>query len=446
MVGCWGGRYLAEPVYVVGVGGEGGPSLTPRALSLIQQAEVLVGGERLLALFPDLPAHRVAVRAGLDEVIEQIRTSAECSRVVVLASGDPGFYGIARPLAAALGKERLEIIPNVSSIQLAFARIGESWDDALLLSVHARPIVEVVQAIADARKVALLTDGQHTPSAVAQALLDHGIDGFRAYVCENLGAPDERVVETDLTGLVGREFAPLNVLLLLRDAAIAPSPYTERGMGGEVSPPLAGGEGQGEGALPLFGLPDEAFHQQRPPGGLITKSEVRAVALARLRLREDSVVWDIGAGSGAVAVEAARLARRGEVFAVERNPAAGEDIQRNAIKFAVPQVKVVQAEAPEGLAALPAPDAVFVGGSGGRLADILAVVCHRLRPGGRVVVNVATLENLSGALEALRSQGYVAEVAQVSVARSRSDAGLTRLQALNPVFIVTGERKGDARE
>jgi precorrin-6Y C5,15-methyltransferase (decarboxylating) len=275
--------------------------------------------------------------------------------------------------------------------------------------------------------VAILTDDRRSPSVIAEALLDHGVDDFRAYVCENVGGSNERIVESDLSDLVGQEFAALNVLLLLRDPT--PSPCTK-------------GSGRSEGRAPLLGIPDEAFHQRRPPDGLITKSEVRAVALAKLAMREDSVVWDIGAGSGSIAVEAARLAHRGQVFAVERNPAAVADIRQNVIEFGVPQVEVVEAEAPEGLSALPDPDAVFVGGSGRRLADILTDVCGRLRPGGRVVVSLATVENLNAALQTLRSHGYAAEVTQVSIARSRDVAGLTRLQALNPVFLVTGERMG----
>ncbi len=472
------GEPAAGRVYVVGVGAAGAASLTPPALALVREAQVLAGGARLLAMFPEVPALRVVLKADLESAVRELRRGLEADppqQTVVLASGDPGFYGIARRLVQAMGRERVEVVPNVSAVQLAFAALGESWEDALLLSVHGRPIEDILARLAGASKAAVLTDGEHSPGAIAAALLAAGVDGFRAYVCQDLGGPEERVVESDLAGLVEQEFAPLNVLVLLReDRPSAPTslPSRQRGEGhrraGACPPPGAvpapsagrpGGQpaahkglpyshkslvarrGGGEGWTCLFGIPDDQFDQQRPPGGLITKAEVRAVALARLGLRRDSIVWDIGAGSGAVAVEAARLCSAGRVFAVERNPAAVQDIRANIGRFGVPNLTVVEALAPEGLDSLPEPDAVFVGGSGGQMEAILEAVCRRLRPGGRVVISLATLENLSAAVAGLGRRGLEAEVTQVSISRSRAVAGLTRLQALNPVFLVTGHRE-----
>jgi precorrin-6Y C5,15-methyltransferase (decarboxylating) len=186
---------------------------------------------------------------------------------------------------------------------------------------------------------------------------------------------------------------------------------------------------------PFLGIPDEAL-ESHPPG-VMTKEEVRAVALFKLRLRPDSLVWDVGAGSGSLALEAALVASRGHVYALERRPEALAALRRNLERFPRPNLTVVEGEAPEALEGLPDPDAVFVGGSGGRLADILACAVRRLRPGGRIVADLATLENLERGRAVLACLGLRCQVTAVQVSRSRELAGLTGLEALNPVFVVS---------
>jgi precorrin-6Y C5,15-methyltransferase (decarboxylating) len=207
-------------------------------------------------------------------------------------------------------------------------------------------------------------------------------------------------------------FPPLNVLILIRKE-LKPSPR-------------------------ILGIPDEVFRRRRE--GLITKLEVRAVVLAKLGLTEESVVWDIGAGSGAISIEASFIVRKGYIFAIEKNALDREIIEENIHRLGASRVKVVPAFAPEGLDELPDPTAVFIGGSGGKLTEILKVACPRLLPGGNVVLNIVNLESLNLAAEGLRSEGLEVEVTLVSVARSLSASSFSRLQALNPVFIVRGEK------
>lgn len=427
-------------MYIVGMGAEGPASLSERARAVVASAQLLAGGRRHLGHFPDHPAERVVVGADLDGLAARLAAAlAEGRRAVVLASGDPGFYGIAAPLLERLGAERVEILPNVSAMQLAFARLRLPWDDAALLSVHARPLADVLEAVRRHPKVGLFTDPRHTPAAVAAFLLAQGVPPRRAYVCENLGTAEERVVACDLGELPGREFAPLNVLVLVDPAAGRP-----------LSPTPVRGSAPARAPWPVLGLPEEAFAQRRPLAGLITKVEVRAVSLARLALRPGDVVWDVGAGTGSVGIEAARLVPSGRVYAVERRADDVERIRENAARFGADNLMAVHGEAPAALAALPDPDAVFVGGSGGRLAAILRAVAARLRPGGRLVCNLATLENLAEAEATLRELGWRREVTLVNVARSRplaradgADAGLTRLGALEPVFVVAAWRPGE---
>lgn len=406
-------------VFIVGVPPEGVANLPPTVGQLIMQAEIIFGGKRLLEMFPSFTGKKIIVGNNLAETASLIEVNLGQKQMVVLASGDPGFYGIARYLTGKLGKINFKIVPNVSSMQLAFARIGESWDDAALTSVHSRPIEAIVGIVRSNRKVGILTDNKHTPGEIARILLEYGIDNRRAYVCQDLGTEEESIVETDLDNLKESRLSSLNVVILIKDLQESE----------QDAPPSH-----------LIGNADDSF-KQSTEGHLITKLEVRAVSLAKLALTEDSIVWDVGAGSGAVSVEASLLARNGRVFAIEKNGAAVAAINENVKRFGRHNVTIIHALAPDRLEELLAPDAVFVGGSGGKMAEILGIACRRLKSDGRIVINAATLETLNTAVNGLKTNGFDAEVILVNVARSKDILNLTRLEALNPVFVITGWSK-----
>ncbi len=404
-------------VHVIGVAPPGEASLAPETKRLVNEAEMVFGGQRLLDMFPALCGEKIIIKNDPGKIAGLIQENLGRKRMVVLASGDPGFYGIGRYLAERLGREVIEVIPNVSAMQLAFARVGESWDDAALTSVHSRPIEDIVDLVRSSRKIGIFTDDKHTPSEIARVLEERGVGNCRAYVCQDLGGARENVLAADLYDLKEVEFSPLNVLILVREA-------------GEKVP-----------ARRAPGIPDGRF--RRAKGDLITKMEVRAISLARLRPAEDGIVWDVGAGSGAVSIEASLLAGRGTVHAVEKDGEAAAVIRENSRRFGRQNIQVIAGKAPECLEGLPDPDAVFVGGSGGRMAGILRVAGERLKPGGRIVVNAATLETLQAAAESLKAGGFSVEITQINVARSKDIAGLTRLEALNPVFIISGRRAAE---
>jgi precorrin-6B C5,15-methyltransferase / cobalt-precorrin-6B C5,C15-methyltransferase len=402
-------------IYIVGVN-EGGPdSLTASARQIIEGAEILAAGKRLLTMWPDLGVERLVIGANMDETMDRIAARRD-QRVVILASGDPGFFGIAKRVVARFGRDQVEIIPNVASVQLAFARIKENWDDAVFVSAHGRPMEDILPAVRSGRKIAILTDDTNSPARIASLLLDKGLAGFKAYVCENIGRADERITESNVETLAGMEFAPLNVLILIgtEDGQIQDWP---------------------------LGIPDGEFNRQESQRGLITKREVRVLSLCALQLTENSTVWDIGAGTGSVAIEAARLAKRGHVYAVEKNHERVETIKANVKKFAAYNVTPIEGRGEDLLAALPDPDAVFIGGSGGSIDRILAGAGRRLKPGGRIVLNMVTLENLHGALEGLKRMNFQAEITLVNIAKSADILNMTRFEPLDPVFIVTARRK-----
>jgi precorrin-6Y C5,15-methyltransferase (decarboxylating) len=386
---------------------------------------VLLGPASSAGLLPPALADRLQVAGGLDDLVERIERCGSRS-TVVLASGDPLFYGTARYVCGRLGKDRFEVVPHVSSMQLAFARVKESWEEAFLANLSGLSIERVIDRLRSCDTAGLFTSEQWPPSAVARALIEEGVDSFQAYVCENLGSPDERVTQGNLAEIAAESFGPLNVMILVRSARVPDSPDS------------AGSR--------LFGNPDECFLQSRPKRGLLTPAEVRALALAQLGLEPRSVVWDVGAGSGSVGVEAARLAREGMVFAIEMDPDDHALIRENAGRFGVTNLHPVLGRAPEAWADLPSPDAIYVGGSGRDVAMLVEGAWERLSEGGRLVTACNSIENLARVHSLLRSRSDDAAYWMVNIARGIEQMDRIRFEAINPTFLIaaTKARRGSA--
>jgi precorrin-6Y C5,15-methyltransferase (decarboxylating) len=401
---------------MVGIGDDGCKGMTSRAMDAVASAEWLVGGERQLAFFPEFRGERIVLKDGLGAALDRVAALAAESNVCVLASGDPMFFGIGALVIKKVGAEHVEVIPQPSSIQWAFARAGMKWDDAAFLSLHGRSRVGFLTRLKREAKVALFTDETNSPTRLAAHMLEHGEIGWKAWVCENLAGPGERIRSFTIADLATTDdVGPLNVLLLVRNDAAWRRPP----------------------AIPF--LHEDAFAKRMPKKGLITKREVRLLSLATLGIRPDSVVWDIGAGSGSVSIEAALLAPEGKVYAIEIDPEGVEICRENVLAHAVDNVEVIAGRAPEALADLDTPDAVFVGGSKGSMRDIIEVALERLTPGGRLVVNAITLENAGEAYQAFRERGLVPEVTLLQISRGEPLARYLRYEALNPIqiFAVT---------
>jgi precorrin-6Y C5,15-methyltransferase (decarboxylating) len=408
----------SEPrIHIIGVGSDGLPGLTSHALDLLTGAEVVFGSEHALSLVKELNCEFRKIGPDLQETVAALSALAGKQRVAVVASGDPLFYGVARYLCDRMGKERFEVLPHVSSMQLAFARVKETWEDAYLTNLQTHPLETVVDRIRTAETVGLFTSEDEGPAEVARQLLARGLDYFRAYVCENLGGPDERVTQGELREIAEMEFAPLNVVILKRKPGRPDRPA-------------------GPARARRFGNPDDVFAQSRPKSGLITQAEVRAIALSQLAIQPASVVWDVGAGSGSVAIEAARLSEPGTVYAIEEDAADYHLILANALTFGVSNVKAVHGTAPAVFAGLPAPDAIFVGGTGREVGRLLEAAWKALRDGGQMVVNVATLESLGATYAALKLLAGGVNVLLVSVARGNEQFETLRFEAVNPTFLL----------
>ncbi|MBG6074990.1 precorrin-6y C5,15-methyltransferase (decarboxylating) subunit CbiE [Polaromonas sp. CG_9.11] len=425
--------HLIEKCRIIGVLDDGVASLGRTALTHLAQAQLVIGGTRALQLLAgqmDPAALQRDLTGALSQVPEWIRTAqSEHQRVVVLATGDPLCHGIAAYLASRLCIEAIEVMPNVSTLQLACARLGLPWQDMKFSSVHSKDAGDWVEGsepshglyalLRDIRqndRLAILTSPTNTPDRIARMLVTEGLaDDFEMAVAERLCQPEERIVSgMRISAAAQMPFADPNVVLLWR-TSLRPEPV-------------------------LLGLPDARYQQRYPEKGLLTKQEVRAVSLARMQLRASSVVWDIGAGSGSVGLEAARLCSQGHVYAIEKNIDDGVNVRDNRRALGVSNHTLVHGKAPDGLQHWPDPDAVFIGGSGGELAALIGLILQRLRPEGWLVMNFVTLENLATAVETLKSLGVAWDVLQLQASRSKPILHMNRMAAENPVWLVCAQK------
>lgn len=414
------------PVHVVGIGLDGAAGLTDTVRQVVEQATLLVGSDRHLGYFPNHPASRL-VLGNFTQAIQEIRTQLATGDpngcIVVLVSGDPLFFGLGRLLLEELPREQLTFHPHVSSVQLAFNRIKVPWQDARVISAHGRSLDELTQALQQSvDKIAVLTDKTNTPSAIAHLVQALDVSSsYEFWVCENLGGSDEQVQCFSVDALLKEKFAPLNVVVLLRKSNPADQPL-------DVD------------SLPILGLPDKTFASFSDRPNLMTKREVRLLILGELALQPKQIVWDIGAGTGSVSIEIARLSETCQVYAIEKTAIGYSLIEQNCQRLQVKNVVSLHGTAPDILQELPAPDRIFIGGSGGNLSAILDTCNTRLATSGVVVLAFATLEHLNMALDWLNTHGWNYRLLQVQLSRSVSVAQLTRFTPLNPVTILTAMR------
>ncbi len=411
--------FFNEPVLVLGMR-PGDLSLTHEVREMLQSAALLVGGHRLLDACPRQwcpEADRLAVTSPLSAVLDTVRSVAENGRrVVVLADGDPLFFGIGKALARELGRENLRVLPSLTTVQLAAARLGVSWEKTAFVSLHGRnDYTPLFSSLVHSDTIAVFTDQDNGPAEVARAMLERGADGFSMTVLEDLGTERERVRQLGLQETWGMEFSPLNLVFLER----------------EYPPELS---------LHL-GIPDHFYLHQR---GLITKLPVRAAGLSLLAVEPSSVVWDLGAGCGSVAIEASHLARSGHVYAVERDKTRAAMIRENQRRTGAWMVEVVHGSMPECLQAMPDPDRIFIGGGlGGESnqgAGLLHDACERLKSSGRMVLHCILLDTLLEARATMEQLGWQFGVTQLQANASDRLAGDLRFKAQNPVFILWAEK------
>lgn len=425
-------------VCIIGIGFR---PLEKRAHDALLLSDVVLSSSRLVDVFSryaeyDAVSGKILVHKTVYEMLDYIAENFRRVRLCVLAAGDPMFFGIGRLVIERLGKEAVEVFPDLSSLQVAFARTGETSNNARMISLHGGPdpekrrkleyeLSDLPSLVMRYEKIGILTDRENNPSVIAQTLVESSAlfrfpaSSLRMFVCERLGYDDEKITEGSPDEIARGTFEHPNVVVIVKRR--------------DETSTLPGFRTSG----PVFGLKEEEFQYTK---GLITKDEVRAVTIHKLRLPDEGVFWDIGAGSGSVAIEAARLCHKLNVYAMEKDAGRIDIIRRNILRLGISNIQVIDGAAPEILADLPLPDRVFIGGSGGRMKEIMDVIGHSMSA-GIVVVNASTIETLNEAVEGLQKNNFSIEITEVTVSRSKEIAGKRHMSALNPVFIIRGEKR-----
>lgn len=394
-------------VILTALGGGTMETLTEECRAALQAADLIIGAERLLRFLPAFCTKKRIAAVKAENILKAIQKS-DGETCCVLFSGDTGFYSGTRKLLPLLEREGLQarVLPGISSVQLLSARLGQPWQDWHLVSAHGvscNAVAEVMQG----KQTFFLTGGTFGAAEICKQLTKAGLGNLRAVVGENLSYPEENILHGTAAAFAEMSFAALSVLL------VESAPVSEY-----------------HGA----GLPDDAFVRGDVP---MTKREVRSAILAKLAVCPEDVIWDIGAGTGSVSVELAFAASRGQVYAVECDGEACGLIRQNREKFCAWNLSLMEGKAPEVLAELPAPDAVFIGGTKGGMETILKTVLEK-NPQVHICISAIAVETLSAAVETLKACGIEPFVTQMSISKTRKAGELHLLMANNPVFLITG--------
>ena len=401
-------------VNIVGIGPGNPELLTGAAIKAIKESNILIGDKRMLAAFAEADKKIYDTIKTADIVEIAASANPEKDVLAVLVSGDVGFFSLAKTISGKLPDCECVRYCGISSLVYFAAKLQLSWDDAKIVSMHGRK-QNLVAAVAENKKVFSLTGGEHTPQMLCAQLCEHGLDDVQVYVGENLSYPEEKITVGTAAEISKQNFPSLSVMMVINEHAAKYQPV-------------------------VHGLADELFTRSKVP---MTKQEVRSVSMSKLMPKATDKIYDIGAGTGSCSVELALLANKGQVWAFERNPEAVALIYKNKDLFGIENLEVIAGEALENIKNMPAPDCVFVGGSGGDLCEMLDII-YAKNSDCRVVINAITIETLAEVADYYKKhQDYSLEIVNVCVARSRKLGSYNLMMAQNPVYVMTALKKVD---
>ena len=401
-------------VNIIGIGPGNPDLLTGAARQAIAESNVLIGDKRMLSAFAD--DSKTVYDTIKTSAIAEIAAKADPAKDVlaVLVSGDVGFFSLAKTISGKLPGCECVRYCGISSLVYFASKLQLSWDDAKIVSMHGRD-QNLVAAVAQNKKVFSLTGGEHSPQALCKQLCEHGMGQVTVYVGENLSYPEEKITQGTAEEISALNFPSLSVMMLLNDEANGFAPT-------------------------VHGLADDLFMRSKVP---MTKQEVRSVSMSKLMPKATDVIYDIGAGTGSCSVELALIAKQGKVWAFERNPVAVELLGKNKELFGLSNLEIIAGEALENIKAMPAPDCVFVGGSGGDLCEMLDVI-YAKNSKCRVVINAITVETLAQVAAYYKEhEDYSLEIVNVFVARGKHLGSYNLMIAQNPVYVMTALKKED---
>ncbi len=401
-------------VNIVGIGPGNPELLTGAAIKAIKESNILIGDKRMLAAFAEADKKIYDTIKTADIVEIAASANPEKDVLAVLVSGDVGFFSLAKTISGKLPDCECVRYCGISSLVYFAAKLQLSWDDAKIVSMHGRK-QNFVAAVAENKKVFSLTGGEHTPQMLCAQLCEHGLSDVQVYVGENLSYPEEKITVGTAAEISKQNFPSLSVMMVINEQAAKYQPV-------------------------VHGLADELFTRSKVP---MTKQEVRSVSMSKLMPKATDKIYDIGAGTGSCSVELALLANKGQVWAFERNPEAVALIHKNKDLFGIENLEVIAGEALENIKNMPAPDCVFVGGSGGDLCEMLNII-YAKNSDCRVVINAITIETLAEVADYYKKhQDYSLEIVNVCVARSRKLGSYNLMMAQNPVYVMTALKKVD---
>jgi precorrin-6Y C5,15-methyltransferase (decarboxylating) len=380
-----------------------GRKVNSEAGKCIRECDVLFSGRRNLDLIPETAA-KIFNIGTIDTFSRELANAlAHNSIITVVASGDPLFFGIGKYITEHYEADDIYIVPEVSSLQIALSRIKMDANNIETISLHGRPIKGLAQKIRNKKRIALFTDNNNTPSKIAEYLSSFGLNGYTAYIFERLGYSDEKIGKYEINELIGKEFNELNLMILTGDGKIG-------------------------SALP----DDEVFLRKNDN---ITKKEMREISISELELNNGDVMWDIGSGSGSIAIYASLINTDSKIFAIEKENMLCDFIESNMKKFST-DINIINGEAPEILDNIPDPDAVFIGGSSGNIKNIIKYSYNRLKIGGRIVANIATMENFYSIMDYVKENKLPFEARQANISKLKPISKYTRFVPLDQIYII----------
>lgn len=401
-------------VNIVGIGPGNPELLTGAARQAIAESNILIGDKRMLSSFADASKKVYDTIKTSEIAVIAAEADPEKDVLAVLVSGDVGFFSLAKTISGKLPDCECVRYCGISSLVYFASKLNMSWDDAKIVSMHGRR-QNLVSAVAQNKKVFSLTGGEHSPQMLCSKLCEHGLGSVKVYVGENLSYPEEKLAEGTAEEISKLEFPSLSVMMILNENASGFEPV-------------------------VHGLADELFMRSKVP---MTKQEVRSVSMSKLMPKATDIIYDIGAGTGSCSIELALLARQGKVWAFERNPVAVELLGKNKELFGVENLEVIAGEALENIKDMPAPDCVFVGGSGGDLCQMLDIIYSK-NSSCRVVINAITIETLAEVAEYYKQHhDYTLDIVNVFVARGKHLGSYNLMMAQNPVYVMTALKKED---
>ena len=407
-------QILAKPkVTVLGIGMGSEETLTIQGKRAVQEADLVIGARRM-ADSVGMPGQKVVYEYRSEAILKYIEEHPEFENILIVLSGDVGFYSGAKKLLEGLGSDT-QVICGISSVVYFMSRIHMSWEDAKLLSAHGKNC-NLIHYICHYRKVfAILGSGREIGNLAAK-LVSYGMSDVMLYVGEKLSYPEEKIFAKTAGELIGYEGDALCVVCACNPKA--------------------------KPMLLVHGIRDEEFIRGKAP---MTKEEIRTVSLSKLQLPKDAICYDVGAGTGSLSVEMALRAFDGEVYAIEKKDEAAELIHENKMKFAADNLEVIKGEAPEALKSLPAPTHVFIGGSSGNLSQIVDLLMEK-NPEVRIVINCITLETVGEALQVIKNQQFTeTDIVQIGAARSKEIGRYHMMMGENPIYIITCQKREEKK-